>query len=160
MNEILIAILEIPFVVRVSIVMLIIWIIYALTSGLLMKIVILVPMLFNCLWLLVYKLVSSLIHILHRNFGKSLIEIDQAIVDFFGNVYGFVNKIKVVIENKGKVSRPFAGPAFLILATLTIWIALPTWLHIDKETNLFTVPYHKYIEIENKVIDMVYGNTN
>ncbi len=157
MNEAWVAILEIPLAVRVAIVMLVIWVIYALLSGLLMKFLVLVAMLFNWLWSLVYKVINSLVHIAHRNFGKAFIEVDQIVTDFFGGIYGFIDKIRKTIEKAGKSERPYVGTIFLIFTILTLWIALPAWLHVEEDKNLFTAPYRKYIETETKVLDMVFS---
>ena len=155
MNETLVAILEIPLIVRVAIVMFVIWGIYALFSNFWVKAIMLVPMFFNWLWSLVYKMINSLVHIAHRHFGGTFIEIDQTVTDFFGGVYHFMEKIKKVLEKASELEKPFVGN--FIFMILTLWIALPTWLHVEKNTNLFTAPYHNYIETENKVLIMIFS---
>jgi len=157
MSDTLVTILEIPIAVRAGISMFVIWGIYALMSGLLVKTIMLVPLLFNWIWSLVYTIVNCLTHILHRKFGQSFAGVDQTITDFFGGVYGFVDKIKTTIEMTRETKRPFTGIVFLILTVLTVWIALPTWLHVERDMNLFTAPHRKYIEIENKALDMVFS---
>lgn len=157
MNETLVAILEIPLVVRAAIVMLAIWVSYALFSGLLIKGIMLVAMLFNWLWLLIYRMINSLAHIAHRNLGKAFIEADQIVTDFFGGVYGFIDKIRNALEKAGQSEKPYVGKIFLLFTILTLWIALPAWLHVEKNKNFFTAPYRKYIETETKMLDMVFN---
>jgi len=157
MNETLITILEIPLVWRVAIVALILWGIYALLAGGLFKIAMLLLVLINEIWLLTYKLFNTFVHMLHSRFGKVFAAIDQAVTDFFGGIYSFIEKIKVMFENVISSKAFFRGTAFIILAVLTVWIVLPIWLDIEQNSNLLTVPHHKYIEIERAILDMIFS---
>jgi len=154
----MVAILEIPLVVRAAAIMLIMWLIYLLTARLLIRIVALAPMLFNWVWILIYKLISGLAHILHSNFGKPFMWIDQVVSDFFGGVHGFVHKIKTTIQTAGKAKRPFSGTAFIIAFVITILIALPVWLGAYYDENLFTLSYRTYTTFESWFLDTVFGN--
>jgi len=159
MSEALIAILEIPLVIRVAIVMFIFWLIYLLVAQLAVRLISLVPRFFNWVWSLIYNMLSGIAHLLHSRFGKSFIGIDQTITDFFGSVYGFVDKMKLAIEKAGKTKRPFAGKVFLLVVALTIWIALPTWLESQYDENLFTMPYRMYIEFEDRLFDILFSDS-
>jgi len=44
---------------------------------------------------------------------------------------------------------------FIILA---IWIVLPTILEVQYDENLFTMPFRRYIELEYRFLDIVFGD--
>lgn len=182
MSESLENILQIPLFWRVAIVMFVIWFIYMLASRGVFKLISLVPILFNFLWIIIYRLFNNVAHIIHKVGGKAAIGVDQTTTDFFGGVHGFTVKIRMAIlgccqlksvlydkdgreqHNKdGSVKynctpkKPFVGTAFLIVAILTIWISVPTWLNTEENVNIITAPFHKYIEIESRILEMVFG---
>lgn len=154
MDQTIVWILELPLVVRASVFMFIIWIIYILLSSYIAKILMYVPALFNLIWKAIYKIVNGLVHIVHHNFGKAFLEIDNITTGFFSTVYNFVDKIRVSIGMHLK-TKSYSGIAFLICTVLAIWIALPEWLHTENSTSLLTIPYQKYIEIEDSLISTV-----
>lgn len=158
MSDAMVAIWEIPLVVRAAAIMLVMWLIYLLTARLLIRIVAFAPTLFNWVWILIYKLISGLTHILHSNFGKPFMWIDQVISDFFGGVHGFVNKVKTTIQTAGKAKRPFSGTAFIIALVITIVIALPVWIDAHYDVTLFTLPYRTYSTFENWFLDIIFSN--
>ena len=157
MVELIVSILETLIAMRVVVVMLTIWGIYALLSGLLLKIIGFAVDILKWVWILVYKLINSLLHIVRHSSGKAFRGLDQTVADFFGGVYGFISKVKGIITNLAQVKRPFSGTVFIVLTVLAIWITLPIWLNIETNKNFLTAPYHKYIEIENKVLNMVFS---
>jgi len=156
-NETLASVLEIPLILRASVVMFVIWLLYVCIAGLLFRVVMLTPLLFNWAWSIIYKLFNVIMHILHRKFGKPFIGADQTATDFFGGVYGFADRIKSAINNSIQSKRFFKGIAFLALIVLTIWIALPTWLNAEQDVNWFTAAYRRYIEIERTILDMIFS---
>jgi hypothetical protein len=158
MNETLIAVLEVPLIVRAAVVMFIIWLVYLLIAGFLVKVVAAIPMLFNWIWMLIYRIVGGLTHILHSTFGKPFMGVDQTISDFFGSIHNFVDSIKSAIQNAGKSKRPFAGAAFVLALVVTGLIALPVWLDAQYDENLFTLPYRTYTTFENWFFDTVFND--
>ena len=180
MNETLIAILEIPLFWRAAITLFALWLVYMFASRLIFKLISFIPAIFNWLWVFVYRMFNNMAHGLHKAGGKALVGVDQAVTDFFGSVYGFFENIKTTINNccrvkaadkdgKRQVDRdgkqkytdtpkkPFVGAAFLVAMIFTVWIAAPTWLNAEDGSNAFTSAYHKYIEIEGLVLEMVFG---
>jgi len=158
MSETMIAILETSLIFRAAAIMLIIWLTYLLVAGVLVRIVALIPILFNWVWVLVYKLIGGLMHILHSNFGKPFMGIDQTLSDFFGGIHGFVDNVKTTIQTAGKAKRPFCGTAFIIAFVITILIALPVWLDAHYDENLFTLPYRAYTSFENWLLHIMFSN--
>jgi len=156
MNDAVVTILEFPLIARVSVVLFIIWLAYVIIGGRLIKISVIIPMLFNWIWIQLYRLIGGITHILHKNFGKPFRGIDQTVSDFFGSVYMLMDKIKTII--KGTAGRPFVGTTFVILVILTIWVALPTWVDSPRDDGLFCMPYRRYISIENRLADWLLGN--
>jgi len=158
MDNVMVTILETPLIVRAAVIMFIIWLLYLILSRVVLKIIALFPMLFNWVWVLIYKFFSGLSHILHSNFGKPFVGIDQAVSDFFGALYGFVDKIKTAILTTGKSKRPFGGTAFVIAFVITCLIALPTWLDGQMDENLLTLPYRTYATFENWLLGAIFGD--
>lgn len=179
-NETLDSIMQVPLWGRAAIVLFVIWFVYMLFSRYIFMLISLVPMLFNWLWVLVYRLFNNLTHWLHKAGGKPMIGVDQAVTDFFGAIHGLFEKIKRAINNacRAKVitngereldengkqlygntpKKPFVGAAFLITTLLVLWIAAPTWLNIEENTNFFTAAYRRYIELEGSLLEMVFVN--
>jgi hypothetical protein len=174
MNETWVKILEIPLGWRVAIVMFVLWFVYMLASRGIFKLIAFIPALFNWAWFLLFRVANNLTHVIHKAGGALMIGLDQGVTDFFGGVYGFVDKVRLAIEDcrrvvqkdsNGNVKRdaastpkkPFVGTAFLIATVLVLWIASPTWLNVETNDNAFTAAYHKYVEIEGKVLGMVFG---
>jgi len=178
MNETWIKILEIPLGWRVVIVMFALWFVYMLVSRGIFKLIALAISLVNWVWYLLFRAANNLTHAIHKAGGASMIGLDQSVTDFFGGVYGFIDKVRAAIDGccrtplkdeKGNIKRdkdgkelfaskkPFAGTVFLIATVLTIWIAAPTWLDATSNNNAFTAAYHKYVEVEGKLLEMVFG---
>lgn len=179
-NETIQKILDIPIFWRVTIVFGVVWFVYMLFSRSIFKLLSLIFSLINLIWLILYQFFNNLIHIFHKAFGKSLISVDQTITDFFGIVYDFLFRIKSLIVETYEVKvvingydgkpifnengelqynyiskKPFIGLAFMLCVLLVLWINAPVWLHIEDKTNIFTMAYQRYIEIENRLLFMI-----
>lgn len=179
-NKIYQTILEIPVFWRALIVLFVIWLLYLIFSRIIFKVLSLVPLLVSKIWLVLYLLFNNILHCIHKLAGKTLISTDQAVTDFFGSVYNFVCTIKSALEgfcfkeipildiNGNQVlingtpqynrvsKKPFAGYTFIISLLLLLWISIPTWLHIENKSNSFNAAYTTYIEIEKKVLEMIF----
>jgi len=172
-NETIDSIMQVPLWGRAAIALFVIWFVYMLFSRYIFMLIALAPTVFNGLWGLIYRLFNNLTHLLHKTSGKPMIGVDQAVTDFFGAVHGFFVKIKMAIHNACKAKtvdengnsqynnapkKPFVGWAFLATTLLVLWIAAPTWLNIEENTNFFTVAYRRYAEIEGSLLEWVFGN--
>lgn len=113
------------------------------------------PILAKWLWVLIYKVINNIMHILHHYAGRPFINIDQAVTDLFKAVYSFIDTFKLYIESSNK-TKLLARVTFVICALLAIWISLPVWLDIEQNTNIFTEPYHKFISIEHYLIETIF----
>ncbi|MCL2087940.1 MAG: hypothetical protein FWH14_00510 [Oscillospiraceae bacterium] len=157
-NETLDTIMQMPLFWRAAIALFVIWFVYMLFSRLIFKLIALVSTFINWLWSLLYFAVNNLMHIIHRAGGKSMIGLDQSVTDFFGGIYGFFSRFKMAIDNSCRAKeKPFVGTAFFIAVVLVFWIAAPTWLNSEENTNAFTAAYHKYIEAESRILDLMFG---
>lgn len=184
-NEIIQKILDTPIFWRVTIVFGVVWFVYMLFSRSIFKLLSLIFSLINCIWLILYRLFNNLIHIFHKTFGKSLISVDQTITDFFAIIYDFLFKIKLLIvktyEDKVVINgydgkpvinengepqysyiskKPFIGLVFILCVLLVLWINAPVWLNIEDKTNILTIAYQRYVEIENRLLFMITSDKN
>lgn len=182
-DKILQSILDIPIFWRALVVFFILWILYLIFSRVIFKLVSLVISLLNKIWVFPYLLFNNMMHILHKIAGKALIGVDQAITNFFGNVYNFIYKIKLTIEGfcvkkipvydiYGKQvfdqngipqynnisQRPFVGYALIFSLLLVLWISLPSWLHIEDKNTVFNVAYTTFTGMEKEMLEMIFYN--
>lgn len=180
-NNILQIILDIPIFWRAFFVFFILWLLYVIFSRGIFKLLAAMVLLVSKIWFLFYVLFNNLMHIMHKLFGKSLINADQATTNFFGSVYKSIYKIKSIIEgtyvkkspiyningnqmlDKNGIpqyshtpKKPFIGYALILFSLLVLWISFPVWLHIEDSNNFFSIAYCKYIEIETKVLEMIF----
>jgi len=179
MSKTMTVILEIPLFWRVAVALFLVWVVYAIFAREVFKLGSLVTIIFNFVWTLIYRPFNNLTHVINKSAGKNVTcAIDQSVTDFFGSIHGVMLKIRFAIKKCCEIpltdergnhkcdvqgnpmylpKRPFLGGAFVVVIGLTLLIALPTWLNIEGDTNLLTAPYRTYIDVEGKVLNMVFG---